>query len=178
MGSGYVDLRDVAAGALARLRGCLRTTLDHGEGEEDPQRPAVMDVPRDVHVRPRRRNADHRALALGPARVDRPLPGAAARMTSALGEAARPAEIPATMLAVVFTAQDAFAVQEVPTPRPGPREVLVRVRASMVCASDAKILAGRFPATRFRPVRDTARSRARSATRDARWAGQPTLARP
>ena len=70
-------------------------------------------------------------------------------MTSALGEAARPAEIPATMLAVVFTAQDAFAVQEVPTPRPGPREVLVRVRASMVCASDAKILAGRFPATRF-----------------------------
>src|SRR6266571_9240088 len=149
MGSGYVDLRDVAAGALARIRRCLRTTLDHGEGEEDPQRPAVMDVPRDVHVRPRSRGPDHRPPAPGPARFDRPLPGPAARMTSALGEAARPAEIPATMLAVVFTAQDAFAVQEVPTPRPAPREVLVRVRASMVCASDAKILAGRFPAARF-----------------------------
>jgi L-iditol 2-dehydrogenase len=70
-------------------------------------------------------------------------------MKSALGEAARSAEIPATMLAVLFTGQNEFAVREMPTPHPGPREVLVRVRASMVCASDAKILAGRFPATRF-----------------------------
>jgi L-iditol 2-dehydrogenase len=70
-------------------------------------------------------------------------------MKSALGEAARSAGIPATMLAVLFTGQNEFAVRDVPTPRPGPREVLVRVRASMVCASDAKILSGRFPATRF-----------------------------
>src|SRR2546423_560362 len=149
MGGGHVDLRDVAPGALAWLRRRLRAALDHREGEEDPQRAVVVDVPRHIHVRSRGRSADHRALALGPARFDRPLSGPATRMKSALDEAARPAGIPATMLAVVFTAQDAFAVQEVPTPRPGPREVLVRVRASMVCASDAKILAGRFPATRF-----------------------------
>ncbi|HEV8469731.1 MAG TPA: alcohol dehydrogenase catalytic domain-containing protein [Candidatus Limnocylindria bacterium] len=53
------------------------------------------------------------------------------------------------MRAVVFTAPNAFALQEVPTPRAGAREALVRVRASMVCATDAKILAGKFPATRF-----------------------------
>ena len=70
-------------------------------------------------------------------------------MKSMVGESTRPAEIPAAMLAVVFDAQDEFAVREVPTPRPGPREVLIRVRASMVCASDAKILAGKFPATKF-----------------------------
>ena len=70
-------------------------------------------------------------------------------MKSALGESARSARIPATMLATVFSAPNEFAVREMPTPRPGPREVLVRVHASMVCATDAKILAGKFPATRF-----------------------------
>jgi len=58
-------------------------------------------------------------------------------------------EAPRLMRAVVFTGPNAFALQEVPTPRAGAREALVRVRASMVCASDAKILAGKFPATRF-----------------------------
>ena len=70
-------------------------------------------------------------------------------MRSALGESVRSAEIPATMTAVVFAAQNEFALREIPTPRPGPREVLVRVRASMICATDAKILSGKFPATRF-----------------------------
>ena len=70
-------------------------------------------------------------------------------MTSAVGEPARSAEIPATMRAVVFSGLGEFAVREVPTPQPGAREVLVRVRASMICASDAKILAGKFPATTF-----------------------------
>lgn len=70
-------------------------------------------------------------------------------MKSAVGVSARSAEIPGTMLAVVFTAPNEFAVREVPTPRPGSREVLVHVRASMVCATDTKILAGKFPATRF-----------------------------
>jgi len=70
-------------------------------------------------------------------------------MKTAVGEPARSAEIPATMLAVVFTAPNEFAVREMPTPRAGPREVLVRVRASMVCATDAKILSGKFPATKF-----------------------------
>jgi len=58
-------------------------------------------------------------------------------------------EAPRLMRAVVFTEPSAFALQEVPTPRAGPGEALVRVRASMVCASDAKILAGKFPGTRF-----------------------------
>ena len=70
-------------------------------------------------------------------------------MKSALGVPARGAEIPATMRAVVFTGPNAFALREVPTPQAGAREALVRVHASMVCATDAKILAGKFPATRF-----------------------------
>src|SRR2546422_10614245 len=57
--------------------------------------------------------------------------------------------VPRLMRAVVFTGPNAFELQEGPTPRAGAREVLVRVRASMVCATDAKILAGKFPATRF-----------------------------
>ena len=57
--------------------------------------------------------------------------------------------VPRLMRAVVFTGPNAFALQEVPTPRAGAGEALVRVRASMVCATDAKILAGKFPATRF-----------------------------
>ena len=66
-----------------------------------------------------------------------------------MGVFARSSDIPATMQAVVFTAPNEFDVREVPTPQPGPREVLIRVRASMVCATDAKILAGKFPATKF-----------------------------
>ncbi|HEV8537052.1 MAG TPA: alcohol dehydrogenase catalytic domain-containing protein [Candidatus Limnocylindria bacterium] len=70
-------------------------------------------------------------------------------MKNAVREAARSGPLPATMRAVVFVRPNEFAVREVSTPRAGDREVLVRVRASMVCASDAKILAGRFPGTRF-----------------------------
>jgi L-iditol 2-dehydrogenase len=53
------------------------------------------------------------------------------------------------MRAVVFERVGTFGVRAVPTPRPARGEVLVRVRSSMVCASDQKILAGKFPATRF-----------------------------
>jgi L-iditol 2-dehydrogenase len=71
-------------------------------------------------------------------------------MKTMIGETRGPeGEVPRLMRAVVFTAPNAFALQEVPTPRAGAREALVRVRASMVCATDAKILAGKFPATRF-----------------------------
>ncbi len=53
------------------------------------------------------------------------------------------------MRAVVFERAGSFTVSDVPTPRPARGEALVRVRASMVCATDQKILAGKFPATTF-----------------------------
>ena len=53
------------------------------------------------------------------------------------------------MRAVVFARPNEFAVETVPEPAASPGHVLVRVRASMVCATDQKILAGKFPATRF-----------------------------
>jgi L-iditol 2-dehydrogenase len=53
------------------------------------------------------------------------------------------------MRAVVFERPGTFAVGDVATPRPARGEALVRVRSSMVCATDQKILAGKFPATRF-----------------------------
>src|SRR2546423_4503900 len=53
------------------------------------------------------------------------------------------------MRAVVFERPNDFAVRTVPTPRPTPDHVLVRVAASMVCATDRKILAGKFAGTSF-----------------------------
>jgi len=53
------------------------------------------------------------------------------------------------MRAVVFERPGTFALTTVATPRPARAEALVRVRSSMVCATDQKILAGKFPATRF-----------------------------
>jgi len=57
--------------------------------------------------------------------------------------------LPPRMRAVIFERPGAFVVGDIATPRPGRGEALVRVRSSMVCASDQKILAGKFPATRF-----------------------------
>src|SRR5256886_1736439 len=57
--------------------------------------------------------------------------------------------IPTTMRAVVFRAPNEVAVDNVPTPQLEAGHALVRVRASMVCATDQKILAGKFPMTRF-----------------------------
>jgi L-iditol 2-dehydrogenase len=57
--------------------------------------------------------------------------------------------IPSTMRAVVFARSGAYGVETVPVPSPRRGEALVRVRSSMVCASDQKILAGRFPGTPF-----------------------------
>lgn len=53
------------------------------------------------------------------------------------------------MRAVVFERPGSFTVTDVATPRPARGEALVRVHASMVCATDQKILAGKFPATKF-----------------------------
>ncbi len=57
--------------------------------------------------------------------------------------------LPARMRAVVFEAPERFAVREVPTPEPAAGHALVRVEASMVCATDRKILAGKFAGTKF-----------------------------
>jgi L-iditol 2-dehydrogenase len=57
--------------------------------------------------------------------------------------------LPLEMRAVVFDGPGAFAVRTVPTPRPTLGHALIRVRASMVCATDRKILAGRFSGTTF-----------------------------
>jgi L-iditol 2-dehydrogenase len=53
------------------------------------------------------------------------------------------------MRAVVFERPGTFGVRAVPTPAAARGEALVRVRSSMVCATDQKILAGKFPRTRF-----------------------------
>jgi L-iditol 2-dehydrogenase len=57
--------------------------------------------------------------------------------------------LPPRMRAVVFERAGSFSVTDVPTPRPARGEALLRVRASMVCATDQKILAGKFAATKF-----------------------------
>jgi 2-desacetyl-2-hydroxyethyl bacteriochlorophyllide A dehydrogenase len=57
--------------------------------------------------------------------------------------------LPSTMRAVVFREPNVFSVDAIPIPEPGPGEALLRVRASMICATDQKILAGKFARTRF-----------------------------
>ncbi len=57
--------------------------------------------------------------------------------------------VPQRMGAVVFEAPDRFTVARIPVPEPAEGHALIRVEASMVCATDRKILAGRFPGTRF-----------------------------
>ncbi len=53
------------------------------------------------------------------------------------------------MTAVVFPRADAFEVTQIATPAPAAGEVLLRVRASMICATDRKVLAGKFAGVRF-----------------------------
>lgn len=59
------------------------------------------------------------------------------------------ASAPPRMLAVVFEAPGRFDLREIPTPEPAAGQALVRVGASMVCATDRKILAGKFAGTKF-----------------------------
>jgi L-iditol 2-dehydrogenase len=49
------------------------------------------------------------------------------------------------MRALVVTAPDDFAVRDVERPRPGPFEVLCRVRAVAICGTDPHIIQGDFP---------------------------------
>lgn len=52
--------------------------------------------------------------------------------------------IPPTMKALVLTGPGAHEVREVPTPRPGPMEVLCRVDSVAICGTDLHIYEGRF----------------------------------
>lgn len=52
--------------------------------------------------------------------------------------------IPEKMRAVVITGPDEYGVREVPVPRPGRAEVLVRIRSCAICGSDPKIYDGSY----------------------------------
>jgi L-iditol 2-dehydrogenase len=67
-------------------------------------------------------------------------------MALATTEGSETAAIPATMRALVLTAPRAHEVRDdVPTPRPGPMEVLCKVDAVAICGTDLHIYEGRFP---------------------------------
>jgi len=49
------------------------------------------------------------------------------------------------MRALVVSQPNEFAVRDVPRPRPGPFEVLCRVRATAICGTDPHIIQGHYP---------------------------------
>ena len=65
-------------------------------------------------------------------------------MTTMLRRGSAAPDVPLTMRAVVFHKPNEFGIDTVDVPRLVPGQVVVRVRASMICASDQKILAGKF----------------------------------
>ena len=50
--------------------------------------------------------------------------------------------IPKTMQALVLLSPGKYEIRDVPTPEPGPQEVLCRVRAVAICGSDPEIIRG------------------------------------
>ena len=53
------------------------------------------------------------------------------------------------MLAVQFPQPKEFILTEVPVPKPGPQEVLMRVRSTTICGTDLKIFHGTFPGVTY-----------------------------
>ena len=54
-------------------------------------------------------------------------------------------DLPERMRAVVLTAPNAHEVRDIPTPRPGPLEVLCKVDSVAICGTDLHIYEGKFP---------------------------------
>lgn len=52
-------------------------------------------------------------------------------------------EIPNVMKALLLTGPGEYSVQDIEVPRPGPKDVLCRIRAVAICGSDPKIMEGR-----------------------------------
>ena len=50
-----------------------------------------------------------------------------------------------TMKAVVFKGKDRIAVEEVPKPRPGAGEAVIRITATTICGTDVHIVRGEYP---------------------------------
>src|ERR1700753_978744 len=50
-----------------------------------------------------------------------------------------------TMRAAVFVAKDRIELREVPRPRPGPGEALLKVSLTTICGTDVHILRGEYP---------------------------------
>jgi len=50
-----------------------------------------------------------------------------------------------TMKAVVFKGKDRIAIQEVPKPRPGAGEAIVRITTTTICGTDVHIVRGEYP---------------------------------
>lgn len=59
--------------------------------------------------------------------------------------------IPATMKAMVLTAYDKLELVELPTPIPGPGEVLCRIKSVAICGSDPKMIHGYYQFTNWPP---------------------------
>lgn len=56
------------------------------------------------------------------------------------------------MRAFVFTQPDGYELADVPEPVPGPDDVMIAVKSTTICATDAKILSGTVPFVTFPPI--------------------------
>ena len=55
------------------------------------------------------------------------------------------------MKAMVLTAYDKLELVELPTPTPGPGEVLCRIKSVAICGSDPKMIHGHYQFTNWPP---------------------------
>ncbi len=60
-------------------------------------------------------------------------------------------KIPKTMKAITLTAYDHLALAELPVPKPGPGEVLCRIRSVAICGSDPKMIHGGYKFANWPP---------------------------